>query len=138
MVAGLLLILDDVDLHRRRPHDVSQRDPPPLPEARRERIGEVLSAMSLLLRKWLVTQLIAMLVIGVRVHHRAAHPRREGAVRARRDRRAARVRPDRRPDPERRARVAMGFLDSPEKALYVGVVYLGIQQLEGHLLIPLL
>jgi predicted PurR-regulated permease PerM len=34
--------------------------------------------------------------------------------------------------------VAMGFLDSPEKALYVALAYLLIQQLEGHLLIPLL
>ena len=34
--------------------------------------------------------------------------------------------------------VAMGFLDSPEKALSVGLAYLVIQQLEGHLLIPLL
>jgi len=34
--------------------------------------------------------------------------------------------------------IAMGFLDSPEKALYVALAYLGIQQLENHLLIPLL
>ena len=34
--------------------------------------------------------------------------------------------------------VAMGFLDSPQKALSVGVAYLVIQQLEGHLLIPML
>ena len=34
--------------------------------------------------------------------------------------------------------IAMGFLDSPEKALYVGLAYVAIQQLENHLLIPLL
>ena len=34
--------------------------------------------------------------------------------------------------------VAMGFLDSPEKALSVALAYLVIQQLEGHLLIPML
>ena len=34
--------------------------------------------------------------------------------------------------------VAMGFLDSPEKALYVVIAYIAIQQLEGHILIPLL
>jgi predicted PurR-regulated permease PerM len=34
--------------------------------------------------------------------------------------------------------VAMGFLDSPEKALYVMVAYFGIQFVENHLLIPLL
>ena len=32
----------------------------------------------------------------------------------------------------------MGFLDSPEKALTVGLAYLVIQLLEEHLLIPLL
>ena len=34
--------------------------------------------------------------------------------------------------------VAMGFLDSPEKAGYVALAYWGIQFLENHLLIPLL
>jgi len=34
--------------------------------------------------------------------------------------------------------VAMGFLDSPEKALTVALAYLVIQQLEGHVLIPML
>jgi predicted PurR-regulated permease PerM len=34
--------------------------------------------------------------------------------------------------------IAMGFLDSPEKALTVGLAYLVIQQLEGHVLIPML
>ena len=32
----------------------------------------------------------------------------------------------------------MGFLDSPEKALLVALVYIGIQFLENHILIPLL
>jgi predicted PurR-regulated permease PerM len=32
----------------------------------------------------------------------------------------------------------MGFLDSPEKALYVALAYLLIQQAEGHVVIPLL
>jgi predicted PurR-regulated permease PerM len=34
--------------------------------------------------------------------------------------------------------IAMGFLDSPEKALWVGIGYVGIQFFENHLLIPLL
>ena len=34
--------------------------------------------------------------------------------------------------------IAMGFVDSPEKALAVAVAYVGIQFLENHLLIPLL
>src|SRR6185312_11892981 len=35
------------------------------PRQRRERTGEVLSAMAVVLRKWLVTQLIAMVTLGV-------------------------------------------------------------------------
>jgi predicted PurR-regulated permease PerM len=34
--------------------------------------------------------------------------------------------------------VAMGFLDSPEKAAYVAIAYWGIQFLENHILIPVL
>jgi predicted PurR-regulated permease PerM len=32
----------------------------------------------------------------------------------------------------------MGFLDSPEKALWVVIAYIGVHFMEGHLLIPLL
>ena len=34
--------------------------------------------------------------------------------------------------------IAMGFVDSPEKALYVTLAYWGIQFLENQLLIPIL
>jgi len=34
--------------------------------------------------------------------------------------------------------IAMGFLDSPQKALLVALVYWGVQFLEGHILAPLL
>jgi len=34
--------------------------------------------------------------------------------------------------------IAMGFLDSPQKALYVALAFWGIQFAENHLLIPLL
>jgi predicted PurR-regulated permease PerM len=34
--------------------------------------------------------------------------------------------------------LAMAFLDSPEKAVTVGVAYIGIHFLENHILIPLL
>jgi predicted PurR-regulated permease PerM len=32
----------------------------------------------------------------------------------------------------------MGFVDSPQKALYIAVAYMGIQFLENHILIPIL
>jgi len=34
--------------------------------------------------------------------------------------------------------IAMGFVDSPEKALFVTIAYIGIQFIENHLLIPIL
>jgi len=34
--------------------------------------------------------------------------------------------------------IAMGFVDSPEKALAVAIAYVGIQFIENHLLIPIL
>ena len=34
--------------------------------------------------------------------------------------------------------IAMGFLDSPEKAGYVAIAYWGLQFIENHLLVPLL
>jgi len=34
--------------------------------------------------------------------------------------------------------IAMGFVDSPEKALVVAIAYVGIQFIENHLLIPIL
>jgi Predicted permease len=34
--------------------------------------------------------------------------------------------------------IAMGFVDSPQKALAVAIAYVGIQFIENHLLIPIL
>src|SRR5436853_7729800 len=34
--------------------------------------------------------------------------------------------------------IAMGFLDSPEKALWVLIAYVGVHFMESHMLIPLL
>jgi predicted PurR-regulated permease PerM len=108
------------------------------PHPRRARIGQVLSAIAAVLRKWLVTQLIAMIVMGLvttgvllALGVKAALALgllagllefipTAGALIA-----AAPA-------------IAMGFLDSPEKALWVTLAYVGVHFLEGHLLIPLL
>jgi predicted PurR-regulated permease PerM len=108
------------------------------PKRKRERIGEVLSAMSTMLRKWLVTQLIAMLVIGVvstiaLLVLDVKAPFALGIIAG-----LLEFVPTIGPILSAVPAIAMGFLDSPEKALYVGLAYLAIQQVEGHLLIPLL
>jgi predicted PurR-regulated permease PerM len=108
------------------------------PKRRRERIGDVLSAMSTMLRKWLVTQLIAMVTIGVvstiaLLVLGVKAPFALGIIAG-----LLEFVPTIGPILSAVPAIAMGFLDSPEKALYVGLAYLAIQQLEGHLLIPLL
>ena len=108
------------------------------PRRAHDRAGEVLSAMANVLRRWLVTQLIAMLVIGavttivlliLRVKAAFALGILAGLLE---------FIPTVGPILSAVPAVAMGFLDSPEKALYVGIAFWGIQFAENHLLIPLL
>jgi predicted PurR-regulated permease PerM len=108
------------------------------PHGRRRRTGDVLSAVAAVLRKWLVTQLIAMVVMGIvttivllALHVKAAFalgllsgllefiPTAGALISS-------------------APSILMGFLDSPEKAMWVGVAFVGVHFLEGHLLIPLL
>jgi predicted PurR-regulated permease PerM len=108
------------------------------PYGARDRAGEVLSAMAAVLRKWLVTQLIAMATIGaittvvlliLRVKAAFALGVLAGLLE---------FIPTIGPILSSLPAIAMGFLDSPEKALYVIIAYTAIQFLENHLLIPLL
>ena len=108
------------------------------PHGARDRAGEVLSAMAAVLRKWLVTQLIAMATICaittivlliLRVKAAFALGVLAGLLE---------FIPTIGPILSSLPAIAMGFLDSPEKALYVIIAYTGIQFLENHLLIPLL
>jgi predicted PurR-regulated permease PerM len=108
------------------------------PKRKRERLGEVLTAMAVMLRKWLVTQLIAMVVIGVvstiaLLMLGVKAPFALGIMAG-----LLEFVPTIGPVLSAVPAIAMGFLDSPEKALYVGLAYVAIQQLENHLLIPLL
>ncbi|HEX2780215.1 MAG TPA: AI-2E family transporter [Gemmatimonadaceae bacterium] len=108
------------------------------PRRARARADEVLGAMAVALRKWLVTQLIAMAVIGVvttvvllilRVKAAFALGILAGLFE---------FIPTVGPILSAVPAVAMGFIDSPEKALFVALAYIAIQFLENHILIPLL
>jgi predicted PurR-regulated permease PerM len=137
-VAGLLLIIflsiyiaADPDLYHRGLMHL-------FPHGGRKRAGEVLSAIATVLRKWLVTQLIAMAVIGaastilllvLRVKAAFALGLLAGLFE---------FIPTIGPILSAVPAIAMGFLDSPEKALYVALAYTLIQFGENHLLIPLL
>ena len=108
------------------------------PHESRKRAGEVLTAIAVALRKWLVTQLIAMLVIGsvttvvlLLLDVRAALPL--GVLAG-----LFEFIPTVGPILSAVPAIAMGFIDSPEKALWVAIAYWGIQFLENQLLIPIL
>ncbi|HEV7839801.1 MAG TPA: AI-2E family transporter [Gemmatimonadaceae bacterium] len=109
-----------------------------VPERARPRTEETLTAIAVTLRKWLVTQLIAMLVIGavttvvlMVLKVRAAVPL--GILAG-----LLEFVPTLGPILSSLPAIAMGFVDSPEKALAVAIAYVGIQFLENHLLIPIL
>jgi predicted PurR-regulated permease PerM len=109
-----------------------------LPPRNRERAAVVLGAIGATLRRWLVTQLIAMVVIGVvttgallALDVRAAVPL--GILAG-----LLEFVPTLGPIISAIPAIAMGFVDSPEKALFVTIAYIGIQFLENHILIPIL
>ena len=109
-----------------------------LPPQNRERAGVVLRAIGATLRKWLVTQFIAMIVIGVvttgvllALDVRAAIPL--GILAG-----LLEFVPTLGPILSALPAIAMGFVDSPEKALFVTLAYVAIQFLENHILIPIL
>lgn len=108
------------------------------PHRVRPRAREVLTAVGITLRKWLMTQLVAMAVIGVvttialkLLGVKAALPL--GIIAG-----LLEFIPMVGPLLSAIPAVAMGFVDSPEKALFVALTYAGIQFFENHLLIPLL
>jgi predicted PurR-regulated permease PerM len=108
------------------------------PHRVRPRAEEVLAAIGMTLRKWLVSQLVAMLVIGVvttivlkLLGVKAALPL--GIIAG-----LLEFIPMVGPLLSAIPAVAMGFVDSPEKALFVALAYTGIQFFENHLLIPIL
>jgi predicted PurR-regulated permease PerM len=108
------------------------------PKRHRARAGEIFSSVADVLRKWLVTQLIAMAAIGgvttiVLLIFRVKAAFALGVIAG-----LLEFVPTVGPILSAVPAIAMAFLESPEKALYVGLAYVGIQFIENHLLIPLL
>jgi len=108
------------------------------PHRARDRAGEVLSAIATVLRRWLVTQLIAMASIGVVTTVALLILNVKAAFALGLIAGLLEFIPTIGPILSAIPAIAMAFLDSPEKALVVAGVYVGIQFLENHLLIPLL
>jgi predicted PurR-regulated permease PerM len=107
-----------------------------VPATARPQVRRVLSEIASVLRKWLVTQLVAMaaigsvttialLLLGVKA------PFALGFIAG-----LMEFIPTVGPVLSAVPGVLMGFVDSPEKALVVGLAYWGIQFIENNLLIP--
>ncbi|HEX8848621.1 MAG TPA: AI-2E family transporter, partial [Gemmatimonadaceae bacterium] len=108
------------------------------PRRARARAGEVLSAMATVLRKWLVTQLIAMAAIGAVTTVALLILGVKAAFALGLLAGLFEFIPTVGPILSAVPAVAMGFVDSPEKALMIAIAYIVIQFLENHILIPLL
>ncbi len=109
-----------------------------VPHRHRARAGDVMSQMATILRRFMRAQLIGMLTIGVvttialyALGIPAALPL--GILAG-----LLEFIPNVGPLISALPAVLMGFIDGPQKALSVAIVYMIIQQLENHLLIPIL
>jgi predicted PurR-regulated permease PerM len=109
-----------------------------VPVAERDRAALTMARVATTLRRWLVTQLIAMAVIGtvttlflLSIHVKAAVPL--GILAG-----VAKFIPIVGSIFAAIPAIAMAFIDSPHKALVVTLGYIVIQFLENHLLVPVL
>jgi predicted PurR-regulated permease PerM len=109
-----------------------------VPRRERDRAALTLTRLATTLRRWLVTQLIAMVVIGAVttvflfvIHVKAALPL--GILAG-----ASKFIPIVGSIFAAIPAIAMAFIDSPHKALVVAVGYFVIQFVENHLLVPVL
>jgi predicted PurR-regulated permease PerM len=109
-----------------------------IPNRRRAQAALVMDRVADVLRKWLVTQLIAMLVIGTVTTVTLLILKVEAAFALGVLAGLFEFIPTVGPLLSAIPAVAMGFLDSPEKAGVIAAAYWGIQFLENHILIPLL
>ncbi len=109
-----------------------------VPPQERERVAVTLARLATTLRRWLVTQLIAMVVIGavttvflLVIHVKAAVPL--GILAG-----VAKFIPIIGSIFAAIPAIAMAFIDSPHKALLVAIGYFVIQFAENHVLVPVL
>jgi predicted PurR-regulated permease PerM len=109
-----------------------------VPHAARPRASEVLKAIGVTLRKWLVAQLIMMVVIGVIDAVGLSLLGVKAALALGLIAGLLEFIPMLGPILSAVPAIAMAFLDSPQKALFVALLCWAVQFLEGHILAPLL
>jgi predicted PurR-regulated permease PerM len=108
------------------------------PHEARPRAREVLGATATMLRRWLFTQFISMVLVGLLTAGVLLLLGIEAAIALGIIAGILEFIPIAGPIIAAVPAIAMGFLDGPEKALYVTLAYVGIQQVESNVLQPLL
>lgn len=108
------------------------------PHEARPRAREVLTATGMMLRRWLFTQFISMLAVGALTAVVLLSLGVKAAIALGIIAGVLEFIPIAGPIIAAVPAIAMGFLDGPEKALYVTLAYIVIQQVEANLLYPLL
>jgi predicted PurR-regulated permease PerM len=108
------------------------------PHRTRRKAGEVLSATATTLRRWLLLQIIAMAAIGSLTTVALLLLDVKAAIALGIIAGLLEFIPYVGPILSAVPAIAMALVDGPEKAIYVGLAYVAIQQLEGVVLQPLL
>jgi predicted PurR-regulated permease PerM len=108
------------------------------PHEARPRAQEVLSETAVMLRRWLLTQFISMVLVGVLTAVVLLLLGVKAALALGIIAGILEFIPIAGPVIASVPGIAMGFLDGPEKAVYVALAYVVIQQAEANLLYPLL
>jgi predicted PurR-regulated permease PerM len=108
------------------------------PHEARPRAREVLSATAAMLRRWLVTQFLSMVLVGLLTAGVLLALGIEAAFALGIIAGILEFIPIAGPILAAVPAIAMGFVDGPEKALYVALAYVVIQQIESNVLQPLL
>jgi predicted PurR-regulated permease PerM len=108
------------------------------PHQARRRAREVLTATAGTLRRWLFTQFVSMVLVGVLTAVVLLLLGIEAAIALGIIAGILEFVPIAGPIMAAVPAIAMGFLDGPEKAIYVALAYVAIQQIESNVLYPLL
>jgi predicted PurR-regulated permease PerM len=109
-----------------------------IPHAHRKRIAEVLAGMAGVMRRWLLTQCVAMVTIGVLWGIALSLLRVKAALALAVIAGLLEFVPTIGPTIAAVPAFGIGVLDSPQKGLSVLVVYLVVQGIESNILIPVL
>ena len=109
-----------------------------VPHSRRDRAEEYVDTLATTLRQWLVARLMAMVLIGVITGGALALLDVKGAAALGLLAGLLEFVPFFGPIASAVPALGIALLDSPQKALYVLILYLIVQQLEGNVITPLL